>query len=53
MTKSARSRLSAGLAEESSEERRAARKGFFPSSMGLSFLVAKDARALGGDGALG
>ncbi len=36
----------AGLAEESSEERRAARKGFFPSSMGLSFLVAKDARAL-------
>jgi hypothetical protein len=36
----------AGLAEESSEERRAARKGFFPSSMGLSFLVPKVARAL-------
>ncbi len=29
----------AGLAEESSEERRAARKSFFPSSIGLSFLV--------------
>jgi hypothetical protein len=34
---------SAGLAEESNEERKAAKKGFFPSSMGLSFLV--DARA--------
>ena len=34
---------SAGLAEESTEERKAAKKGFFPSSMGLSFLVAKDA----------
>ena len=30
---------SAGLAEESSEESKAARKGYFPSSMGLSFLV--------------
>jgi len=30
---------SAGLAEESAEEQRAAKKGFFPSSMGLSFLV--------------
>ena len=29
----------AGLAEESSEERTAAKKGFFPSSVGLSFLV--------------
>jgi hypothetical protein len=28
-----------GLPEESSEERRAAKKAFFPSSMGLSFLV--------------
>lgn len=28
-----------GLPEESSSERRAAKKGFFPSSMGLSFLV--------------
>ncbi len=33
---------SAGLAEESTEERKAAKKGFFPSSMGLSFLVAAD-----------
>jgi len=30
---------SAGLAEESTEERKAAKKGYFPSSMGLSFLV--------------
>ena len=37
---------SGGLAEESSEERRAAKKGFFPSSMGLSFLVAREADAL-------
>ena len=37
---------SSGLAEESSEERRAAKKGFFPSSMGLSFLVAAEADAL-------
>src|SRR6266516_2683112 len=37
---------SAGLAEESNEERKAAKKGFFPSSMGLSFLLPKDARAL-------
>ncbi len=29
----------AGLGEESNEERRAAKKTFFPSSMGLSFLV--------------
>ena len=35
-----------GLAEESSEERKAAKKGFFPSSMGLSFLVATEADAL-------
>lgn len=28
-----------GLSEESHEERKAAKKGFFPSSMGLSFLV--------------
>jgi hypothetical protein len=38
---------SAGLAEESSEERKAAKKGFFPSSIGLSFLVPKEARNLG------
>jgi hypothetical protein len=31
----------AGLAEESNEERKAAKKGFFPSSLGLSFLVPK------------
>ena len=37
---------SAGLSEESNEERKAAKKGFFPSSMGLSFLVAKETRAL-------
>lgn len=37
---------SAGLAEESSEERRAAKKGHFPSSMGLSFLVSRQARSL-------
>src|SRR5437867_9391945 len=37
---------SAGLAEESNEERKAAKKGFFPSSMGLSFLVPREARDL-------
>jgi hypothetical protein len=37
---------SAGLAEESNEERKAAKKGFFPSSMGLSFLAAKDCEKL-------
>ncbi len=37
---------SAGLAEENNEERKAAKKGFFPSSMGLSFLVPKGARVL-------
>ena len=37
---------SGGLAEESTEERRAAKKGFFPSSMGLSFLVAADTDSL-------
>jgi hypothetical protein len=35
---------SAGLAEESNEERKAAKKGYFPSSMGLSFLVPRNAR---------
>ncbi len=35
-----------GLAEESTEERKAAKKGFFPSSMGLSFLVPKESRSL-------
>src|SRR5262245_40802371 len=37
---------SAGLAEESNDDRKAAKKGFFPSSMGLSFLVAKEAAIL-------
>jgi hypothetical protein len=37
---------SAGPAEESADERRAAKKAFFPSSMGLSFLVRERARAL-------
>ena len=36
----------AGLAEESNEERKAAKKGYFPSSMGLSFLVPKEAHSL-------
>ena len=36
----------AGLAEESSEDGRAKKKGFFPSSMGLSFLVPKEAGSL-------
>jgi hypothetical protein len=36
----------AGLGEESNEERKAAKKGFFPSSMGLSFLVPKEAQSL-------
>ena len=37
---------SAGLGEESAEERRAAKKGYFPSSMGLSFLVSSQSRSL-------
>ena len=37
---------SAGLVEESNEERKAAKKAYFPSSMGLSFLAAQDAREL-------
>ena len=36
----------AGLIEESSEDRKAAKKGFFPSSIGLSFLVPGEARRL-------
>ena len=38
--------MPAGLAEESNEERKAAKRGFFPSSMGLSFLVPKEVTAL-------
>jgi Helicase conserved C-terminal domain len=37
---------SGGLAEESNDERRAAKKVHFPSSMGLSFLVAADTDSL-------
>ena len=37
---------SAGLAEESNDERKAAKKGFFPSSMGLSFLASKETESL-------
>ena len=37
---------SAGLSEESNDERKAARKAFFPSSIGLSFLVAGSCREL-------
>jgi hypothetical protein len=36
----------AGLTEEYNEERKAAKKGYFPSSMGLSFLVPKEVDAL-------
>ena len=36
----------AGLGEESNEERKAAKKGFFPSSMGLSFLIPKESQSL-------
>ena len=36
----------AGLAEESNDERKAARKAFFPSSMGLTFLVPAACRTL-------
>lgn len=37
---------SAGLTEESNDDRKAAKKAFFPSSMGLSFLAPKAAGAL-------
>jgi hypothetical protein len=37
---------SAGLAEESNEDRKAAKKGYFPSSMGLSFLAPKGAAVI-------
>jgi len=37
---------STGAAEENTEETKAAKKGFFPSSIGLSFLVAADAERL-------
>ena len=36
----------AGLGDDSAEDRRAAKKGFFPSSMGLSFLVDADVDSL-------
>ena len=37
---------SAGLSEEANDERKAARKAFFPSSIGLSFLAAGTCREL-------
>lgn len=37
---------SAGLAEESNDDRKSSKKAFFPSSMGLSFLVPKRARQI-------
>ena len=36
----------AGLGDDSTEDRRAAKKGFFPSSMGLSFLVGEAVETL-------
>ena len=36
----------AGLAEESGEDRRAAKRGYFPSSMGISFLAPAEAGRL-------
>ena len=36
----------AGLAEESGEDRKAAKKGYFPSSMGISFLAPAAAKRL-------
>ena len=36
----------AGLAEESAEDLKAAKRSFFPSSIGLSFLVAPDTAEL-------
>jgi len=36
----------AGIAEESVEDRKAAKKGFFPSSIGLTFLVPREAAEL-------
>ena len=44
---------SGGLAEESSEERKTAKKGFFPSSIGLSFLVDEDTTNVAVTDALG
>ncbi len=50
----AESRSRRDSARESNEERKAAKKGFFPSSMGLSFLVDRKQRvAIRRDGALG
>jgi len=36
----------AGLPEENSEERRTAKKAYFPSSIGLSFLTPGETREL-------
>jgi hypothetical protein len=37
---------SAGSPEESAEDRKAAKKGYFPSSMGLSFLASRETESL-------
>ena len=37
---------SSGLTEESSEDRPASKKGYFPSSIGLSFLVPRESQSL-------
>ena len=42
-----------GLGDDSTEDRRAAKKGFFPSSMGLSFLAAEGRRQVGRDRPVG
>jgi len=39
----------AGLSEETAEDRKAAKKSYFPSSMGLSFLVSAETRAVSVD----
>ena len=43
----------AGLAEESAEDLKAAKRGFYPSSIGLSFLVGARGRDAYRDGPLG
>ena len=36
----------AGLGEENNEDHKSSKKGFFPSSMGISFLISEEVRAL-------
>ena len=42
-----------GLGDDSTEDRRSAKKGFFPSSMGLSFLGRRGRRQAGCDRPVG